>query len=407
MARSRKGSAAGADPRPIVTYSHVPTDLADGRVEPRGLDPDSGILDAVEVPLVADAEPGREVRAAPDLRATDHAAPDIRADLRGDSFEPDEAIAAAAFEPEPRRRRGGRMLFIVAFIALAGGAGAIAASFGVLAPPKTAATATPADPAAELIAIHKQIDALGDASTPEAQAELARLTKRLAELEQSGVLLTEAPAGSVDATPAADVGPTVRKISLSPQDEDAAPAMAPPAPRPRPAKVAPAVAEVPPSDEDVPAAWPMRPSPARTGAPKAVLEAPARPASPANDDNFIASVEKALADSAGNRANGAEPAPLAPQPMGEAGAAPMGADGLQLPAAPPPLAAAPPSEDAPIVISPPAAEVAPLPRLDADVADPFALPAPVAKAEPPPKLPPGLKLPPAEIPNVAPSDQQY
>jgi hypothetical protein len=401
MARSRKGSAAGADPRPIVTYSHVPTDLADGRVEPRGLDPDSGILDAVEVPLVADAEPGRQARHAPDLRATDHAAPDIRADLRGDAFEPDEAIAAAAFEPEPRRRRGGRVLLIVALIAIAGGAGAIAASFGVMAPPRPAATATPADPAAELISIHKQIDALGDASTPEAQAELAKLTKRLAELEQSGALVTEAPAGSVDATPAADVGPTVRKISLSPQDEDAMPAMAPPAPRPRPAKAAPAVAAVPSADEEA-----GQMSPARAGAPKAVLEAPARPASPpANDDNFIASVEKALADSAANKGNGAGPASPPPPPMGEA--APMGADGLQLPAAPPPVAAEPPDGDAPIVLSPPAAGAAPLPKLDADAADPFALPAPVAKAEPPPKLPPGVKLPPAEIPNVAPSDQQY
>jgi hypothetical protein len=85
----------------------------------------------------------------------------------------------------------------------------------------------------------------------------------------------------------------------------------------------------------------------------------------------------------------------------------MGADGLQLPAAPPPVAAEPPDGDAPIVLSPPAAGAAPLPKLDADAADPFALPAPVAKAEPPPKLPPGVKLPPAEIPNVAPSDQQY
>lgn len=398
MARSRRQAAAGTDPRPIVTYSHMPADMTDGRTEPRGLDPDATIIDAVEVPLVADAEAARRPRRAPDLRATDHGAPDIRADIRDDSFEPDEAIAAAAFEPEPRRRRGGRMLLFVALIAIAGGAGALASAFGVFAPPKVAATATPSDPAAELIAIHKQIDALGDASTPQAQAELAKLTKRLAELEQSGALVTEAPASSADATPSADVGPTVRKISLGSPDGAAEPAAAPPAPRLRPEKATPAVAAVPPAEEAAPVAEPLLPAPAKGGASKFVRGEPPRPlAPPAGDDNFIASVEKALAESKEGR-----PAP-ALSPMGAgAPAAPV--------AAPAAVVANPPAGDRPVALMPPPAAAAPLPKLDADAADPYALPTPITPATetaPPPKLPPGVKLPPADIPNVAPSDQQY
>jgi hypothetical protein len=401
MARSRRPAAAGADPHPIVTYSHVPTDVAaeDGRVEPRGLDPDASIIDAVEVPLVASAEPVHRARPAPDLRA----------DVRDDAFDPfEDGPIAAALEPERKRRRGGGLLALVVLVAFAGGAGAIAASLGVFAPPKPAAPAAIADPAAELIAIHKQIDALGDATTPETRAELARLTKRLAELEQSGAVAAGAEPAAADAAPSGDIGPAVRQISLTPQgDEDAGtPAAAPPAPRPRPDKPTPAVADVPAESgfDDAPVAEPIFPRPLRA-APKAA-GLPRGPTGKATDDGFIASVEKALADSQANRMEGATP-PVAPM-----GAVPPVAGEVQ-PLPPPPAAALPqqPGDEAPIVLAPAAAAgVAPLPRLDADAADPFAPPVapPTDTVGPQPeRLPPGIKLPPANIPNVAPSDQQY
>jgi hypothetical protein len=408
MARSRRPAAAGADPRPIVTYSHVPTDVAaeDERVEPRALDPDASIIDAVEVPLVATAEPVHRPRQAPDLRA-----PDLRADMREDAFDSfEEGPFAAALEPERKRRRGGGLLALVVLIAFAGGAGAIAASLGAFAPPKPAAPAAIADPAAELIAIHKQIDALGEATTPEAQAELARLTKRLAELEQSGAITPGAEPAAAEAAPSGDIGPAVRQISLTPQgdgDIAGAPAAAPPSPRPRPDKPTPAVADVPVQsefDEGAPVAEPLLPRPLRA-APKAA-SLPPPPTGKATDDNFIASVEKALADSQVNRADGAMP-PVAPM-----GAVPPVA-GAGQPLPPPPAAAIPqqPGDDAPLVLAPAAAAGgAPLPRLDADAADPFAPPVapPMETAGPQPeRLPPGMKLPPADIPNVAPGDQQY
>jgi hypothetical protein len=405
MARSRRPAAAGADPRPIVTYSHVPTDVAaeDDRVEPRALDADASIIDAVEVPLVATAEPVHRARQAPDLRA-----PDLRADVRDDAFDPfEDGPIAAALEPERKRRRGGGLLALVVLVAFAGGAGAIAASLGVFAPPKPAAPAAIADPAAELIAIHKQIDALGEATTPEAQAELARLTKRLAELEQSGAVTSGAEPAAAEAAPSGDIGPAVRQISLTPQnDEDSAPAAAPPSPRPRPEKAA--RAEVPAEsdfDDDAPVAEPIFPRPLRA-APKAA-GLPPPPKGKATDDSFIASVEKALADSQANRVEGAVP-PAAPM-----GAAPPLAGGVQ-PLPPPAAAAMPPqpADGAPIVLAPAAAAgVAPLPHLDADAADPYAPPGPpppLATAEPRhEKLPPGVKLPPADIPNLPSSDQQY
>jgi hypothetical protein len=400
MARSRKSAAAGVDPRPIVTYSRVPSDVTDGRVEPRGLDPDATVIDAVEVPLVADGEAAaRRPRPAPDLRA------DIREDAF-DSFDPGEAIAAA-LEPEPRRRRGGRLLGFLVIVALAGGAGMIAASSGVFAPPQKPVIAPVTDPAAELIAIHKQIDALGAATTPEAQAELARLTKRLAELEQSAAIAPTAEPAAAEASPSGDIGPAVRQISLTPSDEaTGAPAAAPPSPRLRPAKpAASAVAEIPDATEDDgPVAEPILPRPMR-GASRAVALPPAQqPPAAATDDSFIASVEKALADSkdgdqpaAAGRAPvilGAPPRPLAPPPGAEASLPP-----------PQPLTPAAAAD------MPPVGEPAPFPHLDADAADSYALPAPVvtpAPVEPrPQRLPPGVKLPPADIPNVAPGDEQY
>jgi len=403
MARSRGPAAAGADPRPIITYSHVPTDVvADERVEPRALDPDAAIIDAVEVPLVGTAEPTRRARQAPDLRA------DIRDDAF-DSFE--DGPIASALEPERKRRRGGGLLALVVLVAFAGGAGAIAASLGVFAPPKAVApvaASDPADPAAEMIAIHKQIDALGQATTPDAQAELARLTKRLAELEQSGAVTPAAAPAAAEAAPSGDIGPAVRQISLTPQNDDAegTPAAAPPAPRLRPDKPTPAVAEAPAQaefDEGAPVAEPILPRPPRA-APKAAGLPPAPPAGRATDDNFIASVEKALADSKTGPTGGAV-TPIAPM-----GAAPPASGGGE-PLPPPPVAATPqqPGDGTPLVLAP-AAGPAPLPRLDADAADPFAPPAapPAQAAEPrPERLPPGVKLPPADIPNVAPGDQQY
>ncbi|MBN8995585.1 MAG: hypothetical protein J0H94_10170 [Rhizobiales bacterium] len=404
MARSRR--QAGEDPRPIITYSHMPPEMVDGREEPHALDPEAAIIDAVEVPLVADGDPLRAPRRAPDLRVTDRVGPDLRADVRDDSFGDEDAIAAAVFD-EPRRRRGGRLLFFVALIAIAGGAGAVAASLGVFAPPPKVAAplATSADPAAELIAIHKQIDALGDASTPEAQAELAKLTKRLAELEQSGLFVSGQPAAA-DAAPASDIGPAVRQISLTPDDaatETAKPAAEPPAPRVRPAKPATSEVSVAP-EEDMPVAEPIFPRPLKP-APKAaaVPRQPAPAGAAPSDDGFIASVEKALADSNANRPEAAPPA----QPMGDAAPLVLGAP--PQPLRPPPMASAPPAEAAPIAIAPQPGDPAALPKLDTDAADPYALPAPppVAVAEPPSDLPPGLKLPPADIPNVSGTGQQY
>ena len=119
MARSRRPAAAGADPRPIVTYSHVPTDMAaeDDRVEPRALDADASIIDAVEVPLVATAEPVHRARQAPDLRA-----PDLRADVRDDAFDPfEDGPIAAAYGIDSRRMA----------LVLAGGCAALAGVAGV------------------------------------------------------------------------------------------------------------------------------------------------------------------------------------------------------------------------------------------------------------------------------------
>lgn len=411
MARSRKSAAAGTDPRPIVTYSHVPPEAVDERVEPHALDPDVAIIDAVEVPLVEDVEAPRRSRRAPDLRATDHDGPDLRADPRDDSFG-DDVIAAAAFDEPPRRRRGGRLLFLVALIAIAGGAGAIAASLGAFAPaPKAAAPVVATDPAAELIAIHKQIDALGDASSPEAQAELARLTKRLAELEQSGAFVSGQPAAAADAAPATDIGPAVRQISLTPDgaSEPAKPA-APPAPRIRPEKPAATEAAIAP-DEDLPVAEPIFPRPVKQAPKAAAVPRAAPPAAGAapGDDGFIASVEKALADSEGNKPGRPAPLPQA-QPMGDAGPMVLGAP--PQPLRPPPMASVPASEPPPAALTPAAAPLPPADsaKLDADAADPYALPAPpppLVTAEPQPALPPGMKLPPADIPNVPGSGDQY
>ncbi len=379
MTKSRKSAAASVDPRPIVTYAHVPLDKVDDQRGPRDLEPDVDILDAVEVPLMAQAEPLSHARSA---------APDLRADPREDQFEPADDIAAAAFEPERRSWRG-RVVTLVALIAIAGGAGAVAASLGVFAPTaRPAAPVAVSDPVTEIIALHKQIDALGEASSPEAQARLAALSKRLAEVEQSSALVP-------DAAPDADAPKAVRQISLSPNGEEAAPAspvvLPRPAPRPRPQeKLASRPAAEAPLDEPAAA-----PAPAKAAAPQpksATKAAPAAPAgTPAGDDNFIASVEKALADS--------QSKPEALQPAVPA----MGRPAVSAPAGPSPLA----SPQA--IAAPPSAGAASLPTVGDDV-DPYALPAPFAKAEPlapQPKLPPGVKLPPADIPNVPPSDQQY
>ena len=306
--RNKRKQTSG-DGIPIVTYSRLPGGIEtpeDGG--PDALRAAEPWLDGVEVPLVE--RKGRPRAAAPDIRAD---ADDERA---AGYVEPPAAAAADLFEPKRRRSRVLTYVAVLAVVALVAGFGVLALTFHAATTFTADGPAVATDPQTEIADLQKQIDALANSSGPgseETRAKIAELEARLADIEAA-----KAPAA------AAPAAPVVRTIST-----DSAPAdETPPSPRERPARaeadaVPEQAAEKPPVMELVAPVTSVAKSP--TARVELKPEAPASRAKaggPASDADFIANIEKALAD-----------APPDPQPA--ASAAPRPAV-----SAPPPAAAA-------------------------------------------------------------------
>ncbi len=388
--RSKRKPSAGDDV-PIVTYSRLPSDRPPAPDDdPHALREAEPWLDGIEVPLVE--RQGRP-RAAPDIRAAAY----------------DDPPAAPAkpdpFASPPRRPR--RLLMTVAAIA----AVAILAGFAVLAVTFHAATTVTAeapaaakDPQAEIADLQKQIDALANSSGPSSAATRAKI----AELEQRLADLSGAQAPAVAATPA------VRSVST-----DATAAEPVPPPRARPVKKE---ARAVPEDKPA-AATPV----AKAVVPvTAVVETPAArvepkvasvptghgktgEAGPSSDADFIARVEKALADAPPDQTRPVAAAPAAPAAVApSAGLAPADEEpaGMPMGSTPPArvnalgAAGAAPSDIGPAVRVIPSgggasADARPLPA--APRAAPPAAAAPAALDIRPV---PGTPVPPEPIPNV-------
>jgi hypothetical protein len=382
---------------PVVTYSRLPADREPPEAGPHALRDAEPWLNGVEVPLV-------------ERQGRPRVAPDIRADARTEAYD-DPPVAPAAADPfEPQRRRPRRLLTTVAAVALV----ALVAGFGILALTFHAATtvtvqapALARDPQAEIADLQKQIDQLANTSGPASEAtraKIAELEARLADVEAAKA-------------PPASAAPAVRTIPTA-ATADAAPAadVAPPAPRERPAtKEARAVPDA--AEKPAPAAKLVVPVTAvpETPAPRVEPKVAALPtgrakagdAAPAGDADFIARVEKALADAPPDPKRTVSAVPPRAAPLAPAGAfAPSGAlapadeepAGVASPAGAP---AAFPSDIGPAVrVIPPAggASADARPILLAPRAAPpaAATPAPMVLDVPPE---PGTPVPPEPIPN--------
>ena len=356
-------------------------------------------LDGVEVPLV---ERKTRSRVAPDIRAEADAA-------RAAGYaEPPAAAAAELFEPKRRRSRVLAYVAVLAFVALVAGVGVLALSFHAATTLTADAPVVASDPQAEIADLQKQIDALANSTGPaseETRAKIAELEARLGDIEAA-----KAPA-------AADAGaaPVVRTIST---DGAAAAETPPPAPRERPARaeaVPEETAGKPPALELVSPVTSVAKSPAaRVELKPAAPAARAKAGGPATDADFIANIEKALADAPPDPPPAAAAAPrqavsaqppaaaaggVAPADEEPAGLAPS-AEALPndigpairfVPRAGRPADAAP-ADDGPMVIAPQAA--APV-----DGAEPATLDqAPIGAFDVTPA--PGTPVPPEPIPNV-------
>ena len=369
-------------------------------------------LDGVEVPLVE--RKGRPRAAAPDIRA------DTDDERAAGYVEPPVAAAADLFEPKRRRSRVLTYVAVLAVVALVAGFGVLALTFHAATTFTAGGPAVATDPQTEIADLQKQIDALANSSGPgseETRAKIAELEARLADIEAA-----KAPAA------AAPAAPVVRTIST-----DAAPAdETPPSPRERPARAgadaAPEqAAEKPPVMELV---APVT-SVAKTPTARAELkpEAPASGAKaggPASDADFIANIEKALADAPPDPQPAASAAPRpavsAPPPAAaadgvvaadgdSAGLAPAGAASAAalpndigpairvVPRARVPADAAPADADAgPMVIAPQAAAPVAAAPDGAGPAPATLDQAPAGAFDVPPA--PGTPVPPEPIPNV-------
>jgi hypothetical protein len=256
---------------PVVTYSRrrdeaVPDVYEDGRAEPRFDDEAVAEWDAVEIP----PEPPLHAR----RRARPLVEP-VRAPVDDSDFR--ESAAQAA---RPKRSTGMRLVAVVAVAAIAIGIAIIAYTLS------SSTTTTVSAPA---------LDEGGSAAEP----------------------------GTVPAGDVANVTPAVREIPLSSDGKVAAPppsaaptAAAPPAPRARPEPPASAATAVAP---DFDQAAPIAPAPA-------VPQTASAPASPAADDDFIARIERTLAESKGSSqpalSPSTQPIQLAPQPAQPSGPIP-------------------------------------------------------------------------------------
>jgi len=395
-----------------VTYSRLPSDLEtpeDGGVHAvEGAEP---WLDGVEVPLV---ERKTRSRVAPDIRADTG---DGRAAGRG---APPAAAADDLFEP---KRRGSRLftyVAVIAVIALVGGLGVLALTFHAATTLTADGPAVAKDPQTEIADLQKQIDALANSSGPaseETRAKIAELESRLADVEAA-----KQPAATAAAAPA-DAAPAVRTITT---DGAPAPVAAPPSPRERPATAEAHAA--PEATDDPPVMELVAPvtSVAKSAAARVERKSPAggaKPGGQAADADFIANIEKALADAPADpppaRAAPPQAVSAVPPPAAAAGVAPADEEpGGLVPADAPAADALPndigpairvipraggpaetaPADAGPIVIAPQAA--APL----AATPD-FTDPAPATLDQAPPGAfdvapEPGTPVPPEPIPNV-------
>jgi hypothetical protein len=270
--RTQRKLPAG-DP-PVVTYSRrrdeaLPDVYEDGRAEPRFDDEAVAEWDAVEIP----PEPPLHAR----RRARPLVEP-VRAPVDDSEFTEPAAKAA-----RPKRSTGMRLVAVVAVAAVAIGIAIIAYTLS------SSTTTTVSAPA---------LDEGGSAAEP----------------------------GTVPAGDVANVTPAVREIPLSSDGKVAAPPpsastapAAPPAPRARPEPPASAATAVAP---DFDQAAPVVPAPTAPAVPQTA----SAPASPAADADFIARIERTLAESKGSSppalSPSTQPIQLTPQPAQPSGPIP-------------------------------------------------------------------------------------
>jgi hypothetical protein len=380
-----KRQPATEDGIPVVTYSRLPkgADPADeGRHELRDAEP---WLDGVEVPLVERA-------------ARSRVPPEIRAEAYGDP--PPEPLAADLFEPPRRTPRLLATLAVIAIVALLVAVGVLALTFHAATTVTAQAPASSTDPAAEITDLQKQLDALANATGPASEAtkaKIAELESRLTDLEAA-----KAPDGS----PA----PALRTITT---DGDAV--TPPPPPRERPKKEVRAV----PDAADKPPVKAVA-AVSETAAPRVEAKVAAVPVARAktgeggssgSDADFIASVEKALANArpdpkmppASLQAKSAAIAPdgaVPPRTLAPAADEPAIATGVSPPAR---VNAAPAADAAPTDIGP-AVRVIPDNGASADAGPVLLSPRGASPAAPAPAVldvppEPGTPIPPEPIPN--------
>ena len=328
-------------PKPDVTYSRLP-EPSRRVARPRKAEPDGPFLAAVEVPLIDPPYVDEVLRVAPEIRAPVDGPP-----IMG------EADPFLEKEKRPRRRLG--PFTILAFLAVAIGVGVLAATFGTVTKP----TISGANDAAGVVAPPGDVPA----ATAAAPATSAK---------------TNAPAE------AGAGAPGIRTISLTGGNDAPAAAAPQPVPPTRPERVAttPDAAAPAADDGDAPPAGAAKAPPAaelRKSVP--AVSGPAKPASPpakaaakpANDnDEYIARIERTLAEN--HPGPGGPPAPLKP-PAG-AMAAPV--------ATPDPAGMAEPATASAAIAAP----------------EPYPAPGGILDLSVPP---PGVPIPPADIPNVAPA----
>jgi hypothetical protein len=273
VATTRKHPETAERHEPVITYSRVVPRGAPAR-SPKGarpmeierIDP---FLAETAVPL-----PPPRARMGSPARMDTVATPEPRAEV----FDLDETIVEESdigVVAKDRRPRSAMFLIVGAVVAIAAGICVLLVSFN-------AATLATVDPpsASENVsaAASSPAESAEDAGAATNDEMIADIEARLAALEGKAIPADERPADADN----------VRQVSLSPgetvsaEDQAAAAPAAPPPPRLRPERVATA-------------------TPADTG-PSAEPTAPARPAPQAarpaatGDDDFIASIERALAD---------------------------------------------------------------------------------------------------------------
>lgn len=302
---------------PAVTYSRIPPEreapgggsarVEDGRIEPH--------LTAEEVPHVGAAD---------------------RLD-GGDLYGIEDVDAAVEALSAPRRPRWLGIAALAAVLVVAVGIGVLAMVPLGTGDHAAAPVTTPAgDIAAQILQLRQQIDDLArttEETVEAARVKTAELRKQLTDLEESQA------ANAVSTEPAADA-PATRDVTFAkPVAEPAATSVAaiPPVPRARPdvVPVAPAVVEGRFTDAAPAAPVVLAPGPAPL-APPATAAAP-----PADDSNYVKSIEKILASTPDNDPT-LQPAP-GPSALGTAA---PGAGALPPGTEPPPITLDPAAADA-------------------------------------------------------------